>query len=85
MHRVPQGRGASHVTAFSSGLSDATEEQQVYSALWGMPMLQDRCKNRGCILLHPRREAMREMLCVCVGGRKVQASHHGVPQRSCPR
>jgi type II secretory pathway component HofQ len=29
-----------HVTVFSLGLSIATEEQQIYSAIWDMPMLQ---------------------------------------------
>ncbi len=34
---------ACNVNVFSLGLSNATEEQQVYSAMWDMPMLQGVC------------------------------------------
>ncbi len=45
-------------------LSNATEEQQVYSTIWDMPMLQGVCTSTGCSELHPRRQAMSEVLCV---------------------
>ncbi len=34
-----QGSPRVHVNAFSLGLSNANEQQQVYSAMWDMPML----------------------------------------------
>ncbi len=37
-----------HVNVFSLGLSNATGEQQVYSAIWDMPMLQGVCTSTGC-------------------------------------
>jgi hypothetical protein len=48
----------SNVNVFSLGLSNATEEQQEYSAIWGMPMLQGVCTSTGCSSWHPRRQAM---------------------------
>ncbi len=36
-----------NVNVFSLGLSNATEEQQVYSAIWDMPMLQGVCTSTG--------------------------------------
>jgi hypothetical protein len=37
-----------NVNVFSLGLSNATEEHQVYSAIWDMPMLQGVCTSTGC-------------------------------------
>ncbi len=60
-----------NVNVLSLGLSNATEEQQVYSAIWDMPMLQGVCPSTGCSSLHPRRHAMYEVLCVC-----MKCKHH---------
>ncbi len=38
-----------NVNVFSLGLSNATEEQQAYSAIRDMPMLQGVCTSTGCI------------------------------------
>jgi hypothetical protein len=47
--RVSEGVNVNvNVNVFSLGLSNATEEQQVYSAIWDMPMLQGVCTSTGC-------------------------------------
>jgi hypothetical protein len=47
-------RGGVNVNVLSLGLSNATEEQQVHSAIWDMPMLQGVCTSTACMLWHQR-------------------------------
>jgi hypothetical protein len=53
--------GGGYVHGTSSGLSNAVEEQQVYSALWDMPVLQDVC-----VQVEGAANCTRGVRCVCV-------------------
>jgi hypothetical protein len=50
-----------HVNAFSWGLSNATEEQQVYSAIWDMPMLSVLCATLFPLAVGPAREKAAQL------------------------
>ncbi len=60
-----------NVNVFSLGLSNATEEQQVYSAIWDMPLLQGVCTSMGVEEEDAGRGWYVEARALGVGGVKV--------------